>query len=138
VNDASRELGAALGIAIAGSALAATYSHRIHPVLHYLPQVAREPVSKSLAAALDVAQRAGPRGKPLADLAKSAFLHGVDRAALVLAITSLVAAVVVGLWTPGRTPSPPKDDSTDHAPPEKTPSKLGTNLVPARGNDTQI
>jgi predicted MFS family arabinose efflux permease len=100
VNDASRELGAALGIAIAGSALAATYSHRIHPVLKYLPQAARDPVSKSLAAALDVAHRAGPRAKPLVDLAKSAFLHGVDRAALVLAITSLVAAVVVGVWTP--------------------------------------
>ncbi len=111
VNDASRELGAALGIAIAGSALAATYSHRISPVLKYLPAAARDPVSRSLAAALDVADRAGPRAKPLADFAKSAFLHGVDRAAVILAITSLVSAAVVGVWTPrrGSTPSPPAD-----------------------------
>jgi EmrB/QacA subfamily drug resistance transporter len=102
VNDATRELGSALGIAIAGSALAAVYSARIHPVLHYLPAVAQGPVSKSLAAALQVADRAGPRAKPLADLAKAAFLHGIDRAALVLAITCLAGAVLAAFWTPDR------------------------------------
>jgi EmrB/QacA subfamily drug resistance transporter len=146
VNDASRELGAALGIAIAGSALAATYSHRIHSVLSYLPPAARGPVSKSLAAALDVADRAGPRGKPLADLAKSAFLHGVDRAALVLAIISLVAAVVVGVWTPRRIDAPPHGDadpdSTQDAEPGSEPalppSSLTVSLVAADRADTKI
>ena len=138
VNDASRELGAALGIAIAGSALAATYSHRIHPVLGYLPQAARDPVSKSLAAALDVAERAGPRGKPLADLAKSAFLHGLDRAALILAITSLAAAVVVGVWTPRRAASPAQDNAGDASPTASEGEVVSIDLVPTRRGDTQI
>jgi EmrB/QacA subfamily drug resistance transporter len=105
VNDASREIGAAIGIAIAGSVLAASYSQHIRPALHYLPAVAREPVAKSLAAALEVAHRAGPRGKPLADFAKIAFLHGIDRAAIVLAVISFLGAVVVGCWTPARAAS---------------------------------
>ncbi len=125
VNDASRELGAALGIAIAGSVLAATYSHRISPVLKYLPAVARDPVSKSLAAALDVADRAGPRAKPLADLAKAAFLHGVDRAAVVLAIISLTSAVVVGVWTPRRPSSPAPTADSEEREPSREPAQAG-------------
>ncbi|MBF6370766.1 MFS transporter, partial [Nocardia puris] len=54
VNDAAREIGAAIGIAVAGSVLAAGYTHRIQPALARLPEPARGPVADSLAAALQV------------------------------------------------------------------------------------
>jgi EmrB/QacA subfamily drug resistance transporter len=102
VNDAAREIGAAIGIAIAGSVLAAVYAQRIHPALGYLPQPARQPVSKSLAAALEVARRAGPRGDPLAQFARIGFLHGVDRAVIVLAVLSFAGALLMAVWAPRR------------------------------------
>ncbi len=103
VNDAAREIGAALGIAIAGSVLAAGYSHRIAPALPRLPEAARGPVGDSLAATLQVAERAGPQAQPLADFAKTAFLHGFQQAGLALGILMLVAAVAIAAWAPGRT-----------------------------------
>ncbi|NNH73168.1 MFS transporter [Nocardia uniformis] len=101
VNDAAREIGAALGIAIAGSVLAAGYSHRISPALPQLPEAARGPVSDSLAAALQVAERAGPQAEPLAAFAKTAFLEGFQQAGVALGCLTLVAAVLIAMWAPG-------------------------------------
>lgn len=102
VNDAAREVGAAIGIAIAGSVLAAGYGQRIAPALPNLPEAAREPVGDSLAAALQVAERAGTSGQPLADFAKAAFIHGMQQSALVLGGLTIGVAVLLAVWTPGR------------------------------------
>ncbi|MFC9999914.1 MFS transporter [Nocardia sp. NPDC127526] len=102
VNDAAREIGAALGIAIAGSVLAAGYSNHIAPALPRLPEAARGPVGDSLAAALQVADRAGPQAQPLIDFAKTAFLQGFQQAGTVLGILMPAAAVVIAAWAPGR------------------------------------
>ncbi len=102
VNDAAREVGAAVGIAIAGSILAAGYSHRIAPALPQLPEQIREPVGDSLAAALQVTERMGPQAAPLAEFAESAFVHGARQSALALGIVTFVAAVLIGVWAPGR------------------------------------
>lgn len=102
VNDAAREVGAAVGIAIAGSVLAAGYTNRIQPALPSLPDAAREPFSDSLAAALEVTDRVGPVGQQLADIAKSAFIHGHERAAIGLSIFTAASAVVLAFWAPGR------------------------------------
>ncbi|MDO3646963.1 MFS transporter [Nocardia mangyaensis] len=106
VNDAAREVGAAIGIAIAGSVLAAGYGARIAPVLPSLPEPAREPVGDSLAAALEVVARAGPAAQELGDVAKSAFLHGMHQSATVLGFLTLGAAVLIAVWTPGRRHAP--------------------------------
>ncbi|MGW5375571.1 MFS transporter [Nocardia sp. NPDC003999] len=102
VNDAAREVGAAVGIAIAGSILAAGYSHRVAPALPQLPEQIREPVGDSLAAALQVTERIGPQAAPLADFAESAFVHGAQQSALALGIVTFVAAALIGVWAPGR------------------------------------
>ncbi|MEV0291956.1 MFS transporter [Nocardia sp. NPDC050710] len=102
VNDAAREVGAAVGIAIAGSILAAGYSDRIAPVLPRLPEAAREPVGDSLAAALHVTERAGPQAEPLAAFAKEAFMHGAQQSAFAVGCVALVAALLIGAWAPGR------------------------------------
>ncbi|MBJ7336439.1 MAG: MFS transporter [Mycolicibacterium sp.] len=102
VNDACREVGAAIGIAIAGSILAAGYTNRIRPALADLPLQARDAFSDSLAAALQVAQSMGPAGERAAASAQSAFIHGYGQAMLILAIVTVVSAIVLALWAPER------------------------------------
>ena len=75
VNDTTREVGAALGIALAGSMLAAQYSSRIAPSLTALPGPVRDATAGSLAEALEVARRLGPQGAQLTDAARLAFLE---------------------------------------------------------------
>lgn len=102
VNDAAREVGAALGIAVVGSVLAAGYSSRIEAVVAQLPQPVREPFSDSLAAALQVAPKLGPSAQQLTESAKAAFIHGYGQAMLILAIASVVSAILLALWAPER------------------------------------
>ncbi|MFD6673093.1 MFS transporter [Rhodococcus zopfii] len=103
VNDATRELGAAIGVAVAGSMLAAMYGRGIEPVAEMIPDpTARSAVSDSLASALKVAEAAGPRGDELADLARSAFLEGMQQASWTIAVILAVGAVVAAFLSPGR------------------------------------
>ncbi|MQY25712.1 MFS transporter [Nocardia aurantia] len=94
VNDAARELGAAIGIAMSGGVLAAGYHHRIQPALPGLPEQIRGPVGDSLAGALAVTAQAGPEGRPLTAAAIDAFMHGIHQSVLALAIVATVGAVV--------------------------------------------
>jgi MFS family permease len=113
VNDAAREIGAAIGIAVSGTVLAAGYRSAITPVLSRLPEPARTPVSHSLAATTELAHRAGPRAQPLLDLARSGFLNGLHHTTFVLAVISLAAALALAFWAPGR----PRDTEQDDRPP---------------------
>ncbi|WP_245718446.1 MFS transporter [Nocardia miyunensis] len=106
VNDAAREVGAAIGIALAGSILAAGYSNRIASVIPLVPEQIRGPVSGSLAGALEVTERIGPQARPLADMAEAAFVHGLHQATTALGAATVVVAVVLGAWAPGRKPRP--------------------------------
>ncbi|QKT13492.1 MFS transporter [Rhodococcus sp. W8901] len=101
VNDATREIGAAIGVALAGSILAAGYGRHIQPAVDAVPEQAEQPVGDSLAAALEVSKLAGPQGDQLAEFAKESFLHGMQEASFVLAGVLFVTAVVLGVWAPG-------------------------------------
>jgi EmrB/QacA subfamily drug resistance transporter len=102
VNDTTREVGAALGIAVAGSVLAAGYSSHLAPVLAGFPDQVRDAALDSLAQALAVAGHLGPQGQRLTQLAESAFMHGMDLSLLVVSIVAVIAAAFVGVWAPGR------------------------------------
>ena len=102
VNDASREMGGALGIAVAGSILAGRYSEELAPKLAHFPAQVRGPATDSLAKAVEVATRLGPQGRPLAEVSKTAFLASLHASTTVLAVLVAVAAVAIGLWAPGR------------------------------------
>jgi MFS family permease len=102
VNDTTREVGAAVGIAVAGSVLAAQYNNVLAPKLAGFPAQVREQALDSLAHALAVADQLGPQGVPLADLAKSAFIGSMDLSLLVLSISLVTAAAFVAVWSPGR------------------------------------
>jgi hypothetical protein len=102
VNDATREIGAALGIALAGSMLAARYPKALAPDLIGFPKPVGDAASTSLGQALEVARRLGPAGARLADVSKLAFIDAMHSSLLVLAILIAVSAVLIGLWAPGR------------------------------------
>jgi predicted MFS family arabinose efflux permease len=102
VNDASREIGAALGIALAGSMLAARYSKSLAPNLIGYPKPVSDAASTSLGQALEVARRLGPAGARLSDVSKMAFIDAMHSSLLVLGLLIAVSAVLIGLWAPGR------------------------------------
>jgi hypothetical protein len=102
VNDTTREVGAAVGIAVAGSVLAAQYHNVLAPALAGFPEQVREQALDSLAHALAIADQMGPQGTGLADLAKSAFIQSMDLSLLVVAAALMVAAAFVAVWAPGR------------------------------------
>ncbi|WP_407662440.1 MFS transporter [Mycolicibacterium palauense] len=103
VNDATREIGAALGIALAGSILAHQYSTLLSPKVSALPAAAREVAGRSLAESLELATRlGGPQGVWLAEVSRAAFVAAMHSSLLVLAAVLATAAVAVGLWAPGR------------------------------------
>ena len=102
VNDTTREIGAAVGIAVAGSIVAARYTEVLEPGLTAFPAPARDAATESLAAALATADAMGEQGAPLAQLAEAAFMSSMHSSLLVLSIATAVAAVFIGIWSPGR------------------------------------
>lgn len=102
VNDAVREIGAALGIAVAGSVLAGQYANRLEDQLAAFPPPVRAAAGESLAQALALSARLGPSGGQLADVSKAAFLHAMHNSLTVLAALVTIAAILIGLWAPGR------------------------------------
>jgi hypothetical protein len=102
VNDTTREVGAAVGIAVAGSVLAAQYNNLLAPLLTRFPEQVREAALDSLANALAVAAQMGPQGTRLAELAETAFIDSMDLSLLVVSFVLAAAAVFVAVWAPGR------------------------------------
>ena len=102
VNDTTREVGAAVGIAVAGSVLAAQYNNVLAPTLARFPERVRTQALDSLAHALAAAEQMGPQGARLSALAESAFIQSMDLSLLVVSASLAVAAVFVAVWGPGR------------------------------------
>jgi EmrB/QacA subfamily drug resistance transporter len=102
VNDTTREVGAAVGIAVAGSVVAAHYNDVLAPALTGFPEQVRGPALESLAQAVAVAGRIGPQGARVKELAENAFMQSMDLSLLVLSAIVAVAALFVAVWSPGR------------------------------------
>jgi MFS family permease len=102
VNDTSREMGGALGIAVAGSLLAGRYTQELAPNLSGFPAAVRGPATDSLAKAVEVAAKLGPQGNQLAELSKAAFMTAMHASTIAMAVLAGVSAVLIGLWAPGR------------------------------------
>ncbi|MGY1718515.1 MFS transporter [Blastococcus sp. SYSU DS0552] len=110
VNNSVRQVGGALGVAILGSLLAATYSAQLGSVADGLPAGARDDARQSVVATLDAVRRAQAEGTPevaraataVIEPAREAFVTAMHVTAIGTAAATLVAAVVVLLWLPGR------------------------------------
>ena len=82
VNDTTREVGAALGIALTGSMLASKYTAALSPQLSAFPEPVRTAATRSLGEALGLAPRLGPAGQELVDASRSAFLRAMESSVL--------------------------------------------------------
>lgn len=101
VNDTTREVGGAVGLALLGSLLSIGYRNGISSVLPSVPAPLRGFVEDSIAGALVVAEQApGPQGAALAAVARDAFIDGLGTAFTVAAVIGAVAAVVVAVVHP--------------------------------------
>jgi fucose permease len=105
VNDTSRELGSAIGIAVLGSVLNARYRSGLADALTGFPPEVGEHARSSIAflriGAVQIEQ-AGPAGRRLVEAAQQSFVDAAGTAFLVAAAVLLLAAVVVALRGPRR------------------------------------
>jgi EmrB/QacA subfamily drug resistance transporter len=110
VNNSVRQVGGALGVAILGSVLAASYSAHLGGAVDALPAAARAEASQSIVATLASIEQVQAGGdadaaRAAADLvapAQEAFVSAMHVTAVFTALAAVVAAVVVLIWLPGR------------------------------------
>jgi EmrB/QacA subfamily drug resistance transporter len=96
MNDTTRELGGALGVAVLGSIVASRYDSQIASVISGLSGPSRDLADSGLAGALQVgAQVGGDQGGRIVSSARDAYVSGMSVATLVGAAVALVASVIV-------------------------------------------
>ncbi|MFJ8107826.1 MFS transporter [Streptomyces sp. NPDC096132] len=103
MNDTTREVGSAVGIALMGSIYGSHYRSSLPDSVDRLPHDAAENVRDSAAGGLHVAKQLGTQGKALADSVKSAFMDGLS-ASLVAVCCVVLAAAIGALLRAPKTP----------------------------------
>lgn len=119
VNDTTRQVGGALGVAIIGSVISSVYAGQVGdwfagariptPNPRAASDLAKgiEASKNQLGGALEVAKRLGQAGldrqaADLAHVAKVAFVDGLHAGVIVGAVAALIGAVVCLVWLPAR------------------------------------
>jgi EmrB/QacA subfamily drug resistance transporter len=110
VNNSVRQVGGALGVAILGSVLAASYAAHLEPAVQALPPGARATAGQSIVATLQVVRQieaggdrhAARAAAALVGPAREAFVSAMHVTAVFTAAAAIVAAIVVLTWLPGR------------------------------------
>ncbi|BBX72608.1 MFS transporter [Mycobacterium shinjukuense] len=130
VNDTTRELGGALGVAIVGSVFASVYAARLasSPVISALPAQSRSTMQGSMAAAEQVIKQL-PTGlaATVRSTVTAAFLDGLQVGSLVCAGLALGAAAVVAVLLPPRARQTATVTSVDK------PEEVRASATPNRG-----
>ena len=138
VNDTTRQVGGAVGVAVMGSILSSIYgSHMTSRLTDAgVPAAARGPLSDSIGKTLGILE--SKQGRPFADtvtpLAHQSFVNGIHAAAVVAAVVLLIGMACVIKWLPARArddaPAPgaegalDADQPTDGLPPVDAPGEL--------------
>src|SRR4051812_3394564 len=100
VNDTTRELGGALGVAIVGSIMSSLYATQLSDRLSDdLPAPAAAAARESLGAAIQVG---GSLGADITDAAREAFVHAMSRASIVVALVAAFGAFLAWRYLPAR------------------------------------
>ena len=103
VNDTTRQVGGALGVAILGSLLHSAYLAHVRPVLDALPAERRAEAADSLVETMRVASETlGPNAAGVINGAKVAFTDAMGTVALVAAGFALLGALAVVLFLPAQ------------------------------------
>jgi hypothetical protein len=108
VNDATRLLGATLGVAVIGSVYASVFSDRLSSAMPpALPHALAHAAHDSVGAALDIAHRTAVAGHAaigaqVHSAASGAFFHGLTAGCLVAAGVSAAGAVMAAVLLPAQ------------------------------------
>ena len=106
VNDTTRQMGGAIGVALLGSLVASQFSSRMFHLLRgVVPASVLAQVTTGISQAVGEAAQdpaARPFATQIANAAKTSFVSGFHLAAVVAAVIILVAATAVMLWLPAR------------------------------------
>ncbi len=101
VNDAAREVGGTLGVAVIGSVFASLYAARLDEAT--LPGQLRAAAGESVGAAYAVAAQApGETGQAVLAAAQAGFLDGLQAGCLVAAAVALAGAALAAVALPAR------------------------------------
>jgi EmrB/QacA subfamily drug resistance transporter len=105
VNDTTRQIGGAVGVAVVGSVFSSVYGAQIADSIvgqPLAPDVATG-IKDSVGFALQAAARiGGSAGAELADAARAAFIDGFHAGLIVGGVVAAIGAVCVVLWLPAR------------------------------------
>jgi MFS family permease len=115
VNDATRQLGGALGVAMLGSVFSSVYAGTLRSALadQPIPAATVDAAAQQIGAALGVASRiGGQQGAELADVARQAFVDGFGISALAGAGAALLCAGMVVRFLPSR-PRQPRSEAAE-------------------------
>jgi EmrB/QacA subfamily drug resistance transporter len=102
VNDTTREVGGALGVAVLGSLLASVYSSTMTDAVHGLPGAAAAAARGSLPGAVEVARALGKGGAALTAAANTAFTDAMSTTLVVGAGVAMMGAVLAFVFVPGK------------------------------------
>jgi hypothetical protein len=118
MNDTTRQVGGAVGVALLGSILVSAFRPHVRDLLHgHVPGSFLGRIEDSLGSALGVARDvpgARPYASRIVDAAQSSFVSGMHAAVLVAAAIAVIGAVGVIIWLPARARTHP-DDVADAA-----------------------
>ncbi|MFP3900116.1 MAG: MFS transporter [Acidimicrobiia bacterium] len=107
VNDTTRQVGGALGVAVLGSTMSSTYRPRVTDSIDGLPvptDVAHA-ITDQVGAAMAVAGEVGGEpGRMLAAAASQGFVDGMGAAFTIGAVALAIGAVMVGVFLPAHAP----------------------------------
>jgi len=105
LTNVARQVSGALGVAVLGSILAQAYRAQLSPHLTGLAAAAKGAAAGSIAGTQAVAAKLGagsPAGRDLAAFADHAFVHAMHITTLISAVITLLGALVIVIWMPGR------------------------------------
>jgi hypothetical protein len=104
VNDTTRQVGGALGVAVLGSVMMSTYRPRVTEAIAGLPLPAEaaHAATDQVGAALRIGETLGPRGAGLVEAASTGFTDGMAIAFLIGSAALVVGAIIVALYLPAR------------------------------------
>jgi Na+/melibiose symporter-like transporter len=105
VNDTTRQVGGALGVAVLGSVMSSTYGPRVDDAISGFPVSSEQAtaIHDQIGAALRAAgEIGGEPGRMLADVASRGFADGMSTAFIIGAAALALGAVIVALFLPAR------------------------------------
>jgi EmrB/QacA subfamily drug resistance transporter len=105
VNDTTRQIGGAVGVAVIGSVFSSVYGSQVADAAagRPIPPSIFDGIKDSIGFALQAAGRiGGTAGAELARVARAAFIDGFHAGLVVAGVVAAVGAIAVAIWLPAR------------------------------------